>query len=256
MKSWRSGFIRCRSREEPWGSHHVDARALKCETSSGLTEDEDELWARNWFCTNRGAVRRRRLRLRRDVGWRGETITEPIGCFASRLGRLGNGDVKVAWCGGDSACRGVFVSQSSEYVSEELTQQIMFAFVSRRAGALLTGPCTKATRILKCKRPGSHCHPHARADPSRYSDSDILGNFILFPLCTSAPSDFSVLFPKHPTVSQTSHRSPRISDNLQIPEPRLFLKNRRKRGRFSLHHQSHTKKQPCLRPRSRSNLTR
>jgi hypothetical protein len=88
MKSCRSGFIRCRSREEPWGSHHVDARALKCETSSGLTEEV--LWARNWFCTNLGAALRRRLRLRREVGRRGAAITEPIDCFASRSAGLGN----------------------------------------------------------------------------------------------------------------------------------------------------------------------
>lgn len=39
MKSWRSGFMRWRRREEPWGSHHVDARALKWEISVGLTEE-------------------------------------------------------------------------------------------------------------------------------------------------------------------------------------------------------------------------
>lgn len=59
--------MRWRSRDEPLGSHHVDARALKCDTSVGLTEDA-VLWTRNWFCTNRGADRRRRLRLRREVG--------------------------------------------------------------------------------------------------------------------------------------------------------------------------------------------
>jgi len=41
MKSWRRGFIRWRIREGPWGSHQVEARALKCETSEGLTEEED-----------------------------------------------------------------------------------------------------------------------------------------------------------------------------------------------------------------------
>ncbi len=39
MKAWRSGFMRWRRREEPWGSHHVDARALKWEISVGLTEE-------------------------------------------------------------------------------------------------------------------------------------------------------------------------------------------------------------------------
>ena len=50
MKSWRRGFIKCRRREEPWGSHHEEARALKCEISEGLTEDEDsdEYEARDW----------------------------------------------------------------------------------------------------------------------------------------------------------------------------------------------------------------
>jgi hypothetical protein len=37
MNSWRRGFIRWRSREGPWGSHHDDARALKCDTSVGST---------------------------------------------------------------------------------------------------------------------------------------------------------------------------------------------------------------------------
>jgi hypothetical protein len=39
IKSWRRGFMRCKRREEPWGSHHVEARALKCDTSVGLTEE-------------------------------------------------------------------------------------------------------------------------------------------------------------------------------------------------------------------------
>lgn len=48
MKSWRSGFMRCRSREEPCGSHHEDASALKCETSVGSTVElgEGGLWRR------------------------------------------------------------------------------------------------------------------------------------------------------------------------------------------------------------------
>jgi len=37
MKSWRSGFMRWRRREGPWGSHHDDASALKCDTSVGST---------------------------------------------------------------------------------------------------------------------------------------------------------------------------------------------------------------------------
>lgn len=39
MKSWRNGFIRCKSRDGPWASHQLDARALKCDTSVGLTDD-------------------------------------------------------------------------------------------------------------------------------------------------------------------------------------------------------------------------
>lgn len=40
MKVWRCGFMRCSTREEPWGSHHVEARALKCDISEALTEGE------------------------------------------------------------------------------------------------------------------------------------------------------------------------------------------------------------------------
>ncbi len=39
MKSWRRGFIRCRRRDGPWGSHHVEARASKWDTSEAFTED-------------------------------------------------------------------------------------------------------------------------------------------------------------------------------------------------------------------------
>lgn len=42
MKSCRTGFIRCRSRDEPWGSHHSEAKASKCDTSSGLTDEKVE----------------------------------------------------------------------------------------------------------------------------------------------------------------------------------------------------------------------
>lgn len=76
--------MRCKSREDPWGSHHVEASALKWLTSSGDTEDglgweeEECVFRRNCDCTKRGAVRRSRLRLRRDVGRRGvrEAIAE------------------------------------------------------------------------------------------------------------------------------------------------------------------------------------
>jgi len=60
--------MRWRRRDEPLGSHHVEARALKWETSVGLTEDI-VLWDLNWFCTKRGADRRRRCRFRIEV-WR------------------------------------------------------------------------------------------------------------------------------------------------------------------------------------------
>jgi len=61
--------MRWRSREEPCGCHHVEASALKCDTSIGLTEDVvlcERTW--NWFRTNRGADRMSKERLRRDVG--------------------------------------------------------------------------------------------------------------------------------------------------------------------------------------------
>jgi hypothetical protein len=92
MKSCRRGFIRCKRRDGPWGSHQVDARALKCETSVGLTEEEevekdekgvdlngDEeiagvLCPRNWFWTERGVPLRRRRKLRRAVGVRDEIV--------------------------------------------------------------------------------------------------------------------------------------------------------------------------------------
>jgi hypothetical protein len=45
MKSCRRGFMRWRSRDGPWGSHHDDASALKCNTSVGSTvEFEEGLW--------------------------------------------------------------------------------------------------------------------------------------------------------------------------------------------------------------------
>src|ERR1700744_6206280 len=39
MKSCRRGFMRCRSLEGPWGSHHDEARREKCETSDWETEE-------------------------------------------------------------------------------------------------------------------------------------------------------------------------------------------------------------------------
>jgi len=67
--------MRWRSREEPCGSHHAEARALKCETSSGETEecrrvcDVCDVCGRKHLAV-RGAVRRRRLRLWLAVLWR------------------------------------------------------------------------------------------------------------------------------------------------------------------------------------------
>lgn len=62
--------MRCRRREEPCGSHHVEARALKWEISLGETEDEDECRGWKYVLIERGAVRRRRMRLRKEVGVR------------------------------------------------------------------------------------------------------------------------------------------------------------------------------------------
>lgn len=39
MKVWRIGFMRWRRREGPTGSHQLEARALKWETSVGSTVD-------------------------------------------------------------------------------------------------------------------------------------------------------------------------------------------------------------------------
>lgn len=41
MKVWRRGFMRCRRREGPWGSHHVEARREKWVSSVGSTEVVD-----------------------------------------------------------------------------------------------------------------------------------------------------------------------------------------------------------------------
>ena len=182
MKSCRSGFMRCRSREEPWGSHHVDARALKCETSSGLTEEV--LWARNWFCTNRGAVLRRRLRLRREVGRRGAAITGSIGCFASRAARLGNGEVLRRR---RMRMRRRFGQELKSRISVivRADKQIILAPVSKpmqatRPPDLPRQTLQEWTGILEGTWIFS-CHPHARAEPSHRSGSDTLEIFILFP---------------------------------------------------------------------------
>jgi hypothetical protein len=34
--------MRCSTREEPCGSHHVEAKALKCDISEALTEGESD----------------------------------------------------------------------------------------------------------------------------------------------------------------------------------------------------------------------
>lgn len=66
MKSWRSGFMRCRRREEPWGSHHEEARAEKWESSLG----ETEVWGFELVVEIErveACDRRRKERLRREV---------------------------------------------------------------------------------------------------------------------------------------------------------------------------------------------
>ena len=52
-KSWRRGFMRWRSREEPCGSHHDEARREKWETSVSETEEVEEGGA---FCGGYGLV--------------------------------------------------------------------------------------------------------------------------------------------------------------------------------------------------------
>ena len=39
IKSWRRGFMRCRRREGPWGSHQLEARREKWTTSVCETEE-------------------------------------------------------------------------------------------------------------------------------------------------------------------------------------------------------------------------
>lgn len=39
IKVWRRGFIRWSMRDGPWGSHHDEARAEKCDISVSETED-------------------------------------------------------------------------------------------------------------------------------------------------------------------------------------------------------------------------
>jgi hypothetical protein len=80
--------MRCKSREEPCGSHHVEARALKCDTSVGLTDDV-VLCERNWFRTNRGEAKRRRFRLRRDVGRSGVDVAIVVQLTGYLLCRCG-----------------------------------------------------------------------------------------------------------------------------------------------------------------------
>ena len=46
MKSWRTGFMRCRTREGPWGSHQELAREEKWLSSSGETEVVAVEWRR------------------------------------------------------------------------------------------------------------------------------------------------------------------------------------------------------------------
>ena len=48
--------MRWRSREGPWGSHQLDASALKCDTSVGSTEDLGGTWGEDWVEEKRTAV--------------------------------------------------------------------------------------------------------------------------------------------------------------------------------------------------------
>ena len=81
MKSWRRGFIRCRSREGPCGSHHEAASREKCDTSVSETEDVGEGVAR---CGRGAAVENglRRFELDGDVDI-------DAGCFAKVGAALG-----------------------------------------------------------------------------------------------------------------------------------------------------------------------
>ena len=59
--------MRWRIRDEPWGSHHVEARALKWEISSALTEEKDA----DELSPSLGSLLRERdeeLKLRRMLG--------------------------------------------------------------------------------------------------------------------------------------------------------------------------------------------
>lgn len=80
MNSWRRGFIRCRIREWPIGSHQELARAEKWESSSAETEDVEcaRIWG-VWFdgvdadaeskCFAEGLVEwRAERRIRTDMG--------------------------------------------------------------------------------------------------------------------------------------------------------------------------------------------
>lgn len=58
--------MRWRRREEPWGSHHVDARALKWEISVGLTEELVAAEDRDRRIT-KGEVLRNMVRMLRRV---------------------------------------------------------------------------------------------------------------------------------------------------------------------------------------------
>lgn len=63
MKSWRTGFMRCRTREGPWGSHHDVAREEKWDSSLAETEE----WCRVWDLGRVVGVVVRARRVRRRV---------------------------------------------------------------------------------------------------------------------------------------------------------------------------------------------
>lgn len=85
--------MRCRRREEPWGSHHEEARAEKWESSLGETEVlgvELELEVEVERERVEVGVRRRTERLRREVartdmvvkGWEGTLLQIETRCHA------------------------------------------------------------------------------------------------------------------------------------------------------------------------------
>ena len=119
IKSCRRGFMRCSRRDEPWGSHQSAARALKWETSSGLTEEDEECHRGRAMegVARRGVDERVAcLRVRRHVGRRrgAAMAARARRCWRSETGWLLDlgeddkaddfGDAKTAGCAAPSPC--------------------------------------------------------------------------------------------------------------------------------------------------------